>query len=300
MKLCTECHWEGWDRILDIYSDMYEALPVYINADDRYKIIILEKGCIMLEQDGIKSEVKAPAIILLSQKDKITYKIVKAIKAYVTFFDPAVIRDEFTYERIDSGEFENMIGQVIYQDYLLIRDFAFREDKAHQIIPLPMTGFKHIKGLYISMDNQLKGQKDGFWPCRSRSFLMEILHFIVYSYFIISPDQEENEETYEQEKFAEIAEYLEQNMSEPITLEKLTKQFAINRNKLNAIFEKQASMTCLNYLLKLRMDLATILLSKTELPVGEIGARVGFPDPNYFTKVFKSKTGKTPTKFRYP
>ena len=150
------------------------------------------------------------------------------------------------------------------------------------------------------MDNQLKGQRDGFWPCRSRSFLMEILHLIVYSYFLISPETDENEETYEQEKFAEIAEYLEQNLSEPITLEMLTKQFAINRNKLNAIFEKQASMTCLNYLLKLRMDLAMILLSKTELPVGEIGARVGFPDPNYFTKVFKSKTGKTPTKYRYP
>ncbi|MBR6986675.1 MAG: helix-turn-helix transcriptional regulator, partial [Clostridiales bacterium] len=116
----------------------------------------------------------------------------------------------------------------------------------------------------------------------------------------ISPETEEDEETFEQEKFAEIAEYLEQNLCEPITLDMLTKQFAINRNKLNAIFEKQASMTCLNYLLKLRMDLAMILLSKTELPVGEIGTRVGFPDPNYFTKVFKSKTGKTPSKYRYP
>ena len=140
MKLCTECHWDGWDRILDIYCDMYDVLPDYINADNRYKIVILEKGCIMLESDGITSEVKAPSIILLSQKDKISYKIVKAMKAYVTFFDPTVIRDEFTYERIDSGEFEKMIGQVIYQDYLLIRDFAFREDRAHQIIPLPLKG----------------------------------------------------------------------------------------------------------------------------------------------------------------
>ena len=57
-------------------------------------------------------------------------------------------------------------------------------------------------------------------------------------------------------------------------------------------------MTCLNYLLNLRMDLAKILLTKTELPISEIGARVGFPDPNYFAKIFRRETGVTPSRFR--
>ena len=297
MKLCTECHWDDWDRYVDIYSDSYESLSDDYNSGERYKLIILEKGIIEIKADIREYEVKAPALILLSQKDRITYKIIKSVKTDIIFFNPEVIREEFVFGRIDSGEFARCLGQIIYQDYLLISGFdgAFNE---RRIIPLPVSGLKHIKGLFNSMDNELRGQKDGFWPCRSRSYLMEILHFVFYSFLLDIPVNGEEEMSSEQAEFTKIAEYLEQHLSEDITLGKLTSEFAINRNKLNALFMEQTSMTCLSYLLNLRMDLAKIMLSKTELPIGEISVRVGYPDPNYFTKVFREKTGKTPSQFR--
>ena len=91
--------------------------------------------------------------------------------------------------------------------------------------------------------------------------------------------------------------YLNEHIEDKITLETITKKFAINRNKLNSIFIKQSSMTCLDYLLNLRIDLAKILLTRTELPVNEISARVGYPDSNYFAKNFKNITGVTPSQY---
>ena len=295
MKLCTECHWEDWDRVVDIYSSTYDSLPEYINDETTYKIIILEKGVLELKTDLFKGEVRAPALMMLTQKDHIEYKIVKSVKADIIFFKPSAIRDEFTYERIDSGEFEKTEGQIIYQDYSLIRFFLSNENKC--VIPLPANSLKQIKLLYNSMDNQLIGQRDGYWPCRSRSFLIEILHFIVYSYYLIDPEEEYSEDS-DKEQFTRIAEYLELHLEENISLATITKEFAINRNKLNDIFMKQTSMTCLAYLLNLRLDLAKILLTKTELPIGEISDRVGYPDPNYFTKVFKENVGMTPSQYR--
>ena len=295
MKLCTECHWNGWDRIVDIYSSAYDSLPEYINDETTYKIIILEKGVLDVKTDLYEGEVKAPALIMLSQKDNICYKTVKSVKADIIFFKPSAIRDEFTYERIESGEFDETVGQVIYQDYFLIRVFLSDENKC--VIPLPANALKQIKLLFNSMDNQLKAQRDGFWPCRSRSFLMEILHIIVYSYYLVDPEDEYSEDS-DKEQFSKIAEYLELHLGESISLATITKEFAINRNKLNDIFMKQTSMTCLGYLLNLRLDLAKILLTKTELPIGEIGDRVGYPDPNYFTKVFKENVGMTPSRYR--
>ena len=295
MKLCTECHWEDWDRVVDIYSSTYDSLPEYINDETTYKIIILEKGVLELKTDLFKGEVRAPALMMLTQKDHIEYKIVKSVKADIIFFKPSAIRDEFTYERIDSGEFEKTEGQIIYQDYSLIRFFLSNENKC--VIPLPANSLKQIKLLYNSMDNQLKGQRDGYWPCRSRSFLIEILHFIVYSYYLIDPEEEYSEDS-DKEQFTRIAEYLELHLEENISLATITKEFAINRNKLYDIFMKQTSMTCLAYLLNLRLDLAKILLTKTELPIGEISDRVGYPDPNYFTKVFKENVGMTPSQYR--
>lgn len=295
MKLCTECHWDGWDRIVDIYSSAYDSLPEYINDETTYKIIILEKGVLDVKTELYEGEVKAPALIMLSQKDHIDYKTVKSVKADIIFFKPSAIRDEFTYERIDSGEFDETVGQIIYQDYFLIRVFLSDENKC--VIPLPANALKQIKLLFNSMDNQLKAQRDGFWPCRSRSFLMEILHIIVYSYYLVDPEDEYSEDS-DKEQFSKIAEYLELHLGESISLATITKEFAINRNKLNDIFMKQTSMTCLGYLLNLRLDLAKILLTKTELPIGEIGDRVGYPDPNYFTKVFKENVGMTPSRYR--
>ena len=297
MKLYTECHWDDWDRIVDVYPERCEELPDYINDDSTYKIIILEKGILQLESNGDSCEAKAPALIMLSDKDRLSCRIMQNMKAELLFFKPSVIRDEFTLERIDSGEFEETVGQVIYQDYILIKFFKEFEKLSRRVISLPMNGFRHLKELYISAEKELKGQRDGFWPCRSRSYLMELLYYIVYSFVEARAGDDDPEES-GQSQFSEIADYLNEHIEEPITLETLTKEFMINRNKLNDLFMKQSSMTCMNYLLKLRIDLAKILLTKTELPIGEISARVGYPDPNYFAKVFKNNVGKTPTGYR--
>ena len=295
MKLCTECHWDGWDRIVDIYPERSNKLPEYINDPDNYKIIILEKGTLEIRSEGRTRTVKAPALIGLSQKDVLDYKILQGIKACILFFKPTVIRDEFTYERIDSGEFNEAWGTSIFQDYILIRYVAQSTNVCDQAVELPLNGLKRLKELYTSAEKELHGQKDGYWPCRSRSYLMELLYYIVYTFIEVAPGEEVSPE---QEEFSKITEFLNEHIDEQITVETVTKKFAINRNKLNGIFMNQASMTCHDYLLNLRLDLAKVMLTNTELPINEIGSRVGYPDANYFSKIFKNVTGKTPSQYR--
>ena len=295
MKLCTECHWDGWDRVVDIYPERSDKLPEYINDPENFKVIILEKGSLEIRSEGQTRVVKAPALIGLSQKDVLDYKILQGIKVCILFFKPTVIRDEFTYDRIDSGEFNEAWGTSIYQDYILIRAVTYSTNVCDRAIEIPLNALKRLKELYSAAEKELHGQKDGFWPCRSRSYLMELLFYIVYTFVEASPD---NEVSPEQDDFSKIAEYLNEHIDEPITVETVTKKFAINRNKLNDIFMKQASMTCHDYLLNLRLDLAKVMLTNTELPINEISSRVGYPDANYFAKLFKNVTGRTPSQYR--
>ena len=295
MKLCTECHWDGWDRVVDIYPERSDKLPEYINDPENYKLIILEKGSLEIRSEGQTRVVKAPALIGLSQKDFLDYKILQGIKVCILFFKPTVIRDEFTYDRIDSGEFNEAWGTSIYQDYILIRAVTYSTNVCDRAIEITLNALKRLKELYSAAEKELHGQKDGFWPCRSRSYLMELLFYIVYTFVEASPD---NEVSPEQDDFSKIAEYLNEHIDEPITVETVTKKFAINRNKLNDIFMKQASMTCHDYLLNLRLDLAKVMLTNTELPINEISSRVGYPDANYFAKLFKNVTGRTPSQYR--
>lgn len=295
MKLYTECHWDGWDRIVDIYPERSDKIPEYINDPENYKIIILEKGALEITSDGRKRVVKAPALIGLSQYDVLSYKIMQSIKVCILFFKPTVIREEFTYDRIDSGELAETGGTSIYQDYLLIKYATVSSNVCDHVIELPLNGLKRLKELFTAAEKELHGQKDGFWPCRSRSYLIELLYCIVYSYIEAAPDSAESPEA---DEFSAITEYLNEHIDEQVTVETITKKFAINRNKLNEIFMKQASMTCHDYLLNLRIDLAKAMLSNTELPINEVSSRVGYPDPGYFAKIFKHVTGKTPTQYR--
>ena len=296
MRLCTECHWEDWDRIVDICPERSDTIPEHVNDEDNYKIILLEKGSVEMTSGKEKRVIKAPALIELSQRDKFDCVIKSGIKAYTLYFNPTVIREEFTYDKIDSGEFRGTWGTSIFQDYVLIERFSKSSDYGETAIELSLNSFKRMKELFVSTEKELLGQRDGFWPCRSRSYLMELLYFIVYTLYRETPE----EETSDQDEFSMITEFLNEHIEEQITLDMITKKFAINRNKLNALFVKNSSMTCMNYLQKLRIDLAKILLSKTEIPISEVSSRVGFPDPNYFTKLFKKTTGVTPSKYRYP
>ena len=47
-----------------------------------------------------------------------------------------------------------------------------------------------------------------------------------------------------------------------------------------------------------RMTAARRLLAGSDLPVGEIGRRVGYPDPGYFARVFGQVHGVSPTRWR--
>jgi len=46
------------------------------------------------------------------------------------------------------------------------------------------------------------------------------------------------------------------------------------------------------------IERAKSLLWSTEMPISEIAYELGFQHPSYFTKLFKSKTGKSPIAFR--
>lgn len=56
--------------------------------------------------------------------------------------------------------------------------------------------------------------------------------------------------------------------------------------------------TWIDYITEYRIKKAKKLLLVTELSISDVGKSVGYPDSNYFTKVFKRVAGCTPTVYR--
>lgn len=68
------------------------------------------------------------------------------------------------------------------------------------------------------------------------------------------------------------------------------------------IFRKYSSrkqeVHSINYLISRRMEEAKKLLLQTDYKSQTIGAMVGYPEPNYFSYVFKKNCGISPVKYR--
>lgn len=295
MELLTRSMDPDWDRIVYVYVDQITDTSKIVFDDAMYKLVIINEGSVTVNCGMTKKVVIAPSILMLSD-EKITWTDAKDIDITVIYFKGTEVRDEFTKERIESGEFEKEEGRTIFQDYLLIHEFTRKHDFKDKVIALKPSAHIKISKLAMNIGNELTEQADGFWPCRSRSYLMELLYYM--KYLRSDNDTVDIKEKSASDMVSEIMQYLSEHISEKISLEDILKEYSINRNLLNQIFIKETSMTCLNYLEKMRMGLAQTMLAETELQIAEISDRVGYPDPNYFIKVFKKHTGVTPSKYR--
>ena len=94
--------------------------------------------------------------------------------------------------------------------------------------------------------------------------------------------------------------YLRENYSEQIDFASVAEAHAISAPYLSRLFHEYAGISPSQYLTGYRMEQAKKLLRDSRLTIGEIAARVGYPDPFHFSKVFKNKVGVSPSQFRQP
>ena len=95
-----------------------------------------------------------------------------------------------------------------------------------------------------------------------------------------------------------IQRFLEKNFSKKLTLGGVGKKYDMKEKALDSLMRKHFGMGFTDYVTLLRVSEAKRMLLSSELNMSEIARRTGFKDQSYFTKVFKSEIGSTPTEFR--
>lgn len=93
-------------------------------------------------------------------------------------------------------------------------------------------------------------------------------------------------------------EYLDSNLSRIIGNRELADQVFRSVDSCVKLFRREYGVTPYEYHLNQKMRVARRLLRDTDLSVGEIAARVGFSDAQYFSGSFKSRCGLCPRDYR--
>ncbi len=92
-----------------------------------------------------------------------------------------------------------------------------------------------------------------------------------------------------------IKEYIEKCYDKNITLEEIAAQLHVNRNYLSQLFKKITGEPFVTYINKYRIHKAKELMMSGNYMVYEVSELVGFQNSTYFSQVFKSITGYSPS-----
>ena len=93
-------------------------------------------------------------------------------------------------------------------------------------------------------------------------------------------------------------EFMHDNCGRELRLAEIAAAAYLSAFHFARLFKKITGTTPHAHLAALRIARARRLLAETDLPVGEVGARVGYESQSHFTKVFREATGLTPRAFR--
>jgi AraC family transcriptional regulator of arabinose operon len=99
-------------------------------------------------------------------------------------------------------------------------------------------------------------------------------------------------------KLTAILEYMAANIEHNITIHDLAEIAHMHPNYFIRLFKQQIGVPPIQYITRLKIDRAKVLLAATSGSVSEIADQLGFGDLFYFSKQFKKHTGLTPTEFR--
>lgn len=93
-------------------------------------------------------------------------------------------------------------------------------------------------------------------------------------------------------------EWLHAHYTEPVRVEALAGELYLSSSRLAHLFKQSTGKSLIVYLNDLRLEKAKVLLAEGSLSVSRIAETVGVGDVNYFCRLFRRRTGMTPTAYQ--
>lgn len=99
-------------------------------------------------------------------------------------------------------------------------------------------------------------------------------------------------------RIARCIDFMRLHLDRPLRLGEIAALAHWSPSHFKARFREHTGYGCIDYLIRLRIHAACQLLDTSRLDIQGVAARVGYTDPLWFSKAFKSVTGQAPSEYR--
>ena len=281
------------DRTIPIeftFFDKLDCLPV----KERCTVVLLTCGNATIKINSHIRQLSSPCVLCLSPYDTIEIIHSENLSAKSFHFDPWFIKACLCFDNLDDSV--EIDAQYTY-DRTKLYMFTRHSEAFQGIISLTPQSYIHINELLLMIGAETYSQSDGFWTCRIRRMLLQLLNSL-YDIYVDQRKLKVFEAPENNNPATVCAEYIGKHYAEKVTLEQLCDLVNLNRTSLNQKFKSQFSCTCMEYLLNYRLKISQELLSNTNMKIHEIAENCGFKYDTYFIRQFTAKLGISPAMYR--
>lgn len=295
---------------MEFYQMHAESLPSIHFVDDavirstwlhrkrkplEYIMYVIRHGEMFLEEDGVPLTLGTGDICILDKdRTHVGVKPAQCSYYYVHFLHDDFRLVDFRNER------EALELLAKYRESSLSSDIFSYDKCGGNRIFLPKHCHIYSQAVRLRVEELLqKARQETYKPVENYKVMCAC--YIQQAFMEISRCYLDEAEQIWQPSFPvyyetvrKITEWLNQNYAREVTSNLLESVFEYNFDYMNRIFKKINGETVFQYLTRIRIGHAKLLLQNTSMKVGEIGKRVGFPDEYYFNRVFKKYVGVSP------
>ena len=106
-----------------------------------------------------------------------------------------------------------------------------------------------------------------------------------------------NHENLRSEQFAMVTDFLSSRLSMTLSLAQIAEGCSISVPKLKLLCKEQCGCGPIAYFISMKINAAKRMICDTSLSFTQIAEQLGFQSVHYFSKLFKEKTGMTPSEY---
>ncbi len=149
-----------------------------------------------------------------------------------------------------------------------------------------------VSSLINSLENELANEAEGY------RFFAKFYFSKVIGILSRVADHIPFREKTESGELSELAAYLEENLSEKITVTDMALFSRISEGSLRNKFQEVYAESPVHYLQRIRVERSMELLADLSLTVTDIAFEVGMSDSNYYSRIFRKVNGCSPSEYR--
>jgi len=95
-----------------------------------------------------------------------------------------------------------------------------------------------------------------------------------------------------------IKEYLGRRVCSDVTVADICREFNISSSRLKRIFHENESCGVIDFFIGLKIERAKAMIKEGGMNFTQISERLGFSSLHYFSRLFRNRTGMTPSEFK--